>query len=844
MNGTPINQTNPNYHSNLYYVPPSTSLQPSEYERPTLPQMQIHNLNNQHLLQQQQQQQQQQQKQLQQQQQDHQFNLFQNNLDNSQRYSQHTFIPQQNNINVFPRSRQLVTAGIQNKTNVMVQKPVNSMMSEFIYTDQSLKILYGSLRSKIIKTHFCAFPENDLQIKGLIKQKIQEISANSPKLSSQSYMKFNSEIINQVFPIVENMVLFNEGNKFQKLDPNNMPEHLKQLYMESQNQRQSQISLPFSSSSSSSSSEKSLFDVSKLRSVIVNNDDNNNNNNNNNKSTNTNYKTMYDPLDTFIYDNEEESVPPVPTEMEGESAYNSNDGKFSSKNETMLKESESNDTYLGTGLDMKTMFTSMNEDTFHSRNNIDILPTENVIDSTTIYRDAIFNSANADKHVENDKMSSSLSSSPSSSSALVLPMDTNATLSSDQNLFSSLDHATKSLPISAGNESSKKIEYQMDNLFLEVSSADRKLNHDSNHNNRFSFSVGFEKLQNFNRKSPIFENHPFVIENNQVKLPLEKNDSYDQTSTLGNIVGYSSQETTLIEGLNVQSAIHNVVQIIVDTVLLFTPDQETITFEKLLSNINTTGSTVINYPYILLEIDELRPIYRSSNEHEQKNVIKLYGDKTYGGNGGGTFSAYRPISGEVFSFVNSQASLGKLTFRLRTPQGELFQDMNDIMEIENIKIIEDTDYYFEITLKSYTKLVYINDNQIVHFSNLQFFNKENIDNVDSTNPDIQPIQNNRLGFSSMINFLEKSTGHVIVQNSGTTYHNTFRIRYPYTIDLSTGHFTEEQFDNQPVNDLMTMLDDTVMLSGVAFNETIQTHISMRVLSRQSKSFIFSENVKL
>lgn len=384
----------------------------------------------------------------------------------------------------------------------------------------------------------------------------------------------------------------------------------------------------------------------------------------------------------------------------------------------------------------------------------------------------------------------------------------------------------------------KETNYEYDISLIQISSGDFPITAGKKRFHRFSFNCGFQREQSFQCKIPIFENYPFILDSSGKIVAV--NEKYDINNSLGKVTNYISYNiTNEIEGINIQKNYFNVTSIIIDYVYIYTGSKTELNYNI---NLNPTGTNIINYPFILLEIEELISVYSSTNKNEEKNVIKLIQDKTHNHNSH-NFSCYRTLSNEAYTFLSPLSSLNRLTFNIKTPQGTQFYDSTDIaVQISSINVVTISDrYYFRITLDKYIK--YLNNDHLILLSDIKFYDKSLLlDN--KTSNFLISIRNDFKPFNDLLLFLHDKNGHVIIQSEEKEYTNTFLIRYPSIFNVNDGTIQYKHFSNDcDVFELSNLLENLEIISGNILNLTIQSYVSMKIVTRLNKNKVSSENGK-
>ena len=379
--------------------------------------------------------------------------------------------------------------------------------------------------------------------------------------------------------------------------------------------------------------------------------------------------------------------------------------------------------------------------------------------------------------------------------------------------------------------------YQISQNYLSISSADRYF-FVGEKTNRYNFSVTFESQQMVTRRVPIHVNNPFNFDGTRLSQNTGP-DGYDPTQPLGVVVGFYDLDTGVVKGLNVPAKVTNVIELRVDSVTFYFSEED----HRFSSQCFNDGFTLLHYPYLLLEIQELVSVYKSTSEVCQKNVIKIMDDKTYcHGCDNFGYHVFRTVGPEVFTFPNPVASLNRLSIRFLTPDGMEIKTRPETALLKSVQIVNNPvtgDLYIEIKTYEYQPIAMFPRDHIVHLQDCDWFHGTS---YASGSP-----------WQEFKNWLSRDSGHVLQrdptnmmsQESTGDIYNKFYLKYPYDINWLTGQNAPKSFGSSSVSELMNLLETPTvrLVNGNMYNYTIQTNVSFIATSRTRSEKILSSNVR-
>ncbi len=387
---------------------------------------------------------------------------------------------------------------------------------------------------------------------------------------------------------------------------------------------------------------------------------------------------------------------------------------------------------------------------------------------------------------------------------------------------------------------------------LEVNSMDRDITIDPQH--RYNFQVSLGSTSDTWKRVALYENSPTVPATKEQAERGERGfnnggsgwrwgetgeqfPKYDPSKPPGNIVGYESIRENSTRGAKVYRDFKNVSQI--ELLQLVLPS-EFIWDPTRLSDSNADyQNDLLQYPFLLVHIEELDGVYISTN----KNVTTAFGKIVFEKDWSSDRSRYRnsfvrfgPSSKEAIKrFIPAPlASLNKLTISLLTPQGQRLRYDNDISPIKNIVfsdpplssgILNDADIsgnnrFIKITLKEYV--------------NSQMFNNTRKINIREYSTTLDEGEEKTTTLHNFESFIQRDQGHHIITTEASggascianRMVDTIYIQSKGSISRLTGLWESEWSDTE-VTSLSGLLEDEDG-GGYVYNMTHQCHISFRI----------------
>ena len=288
----------------------------------------------------------------------------------------------------------------------------------------------------------------------------------------------------------------------------------------------------------------------------------------------------------------------------------------------------------------------------------------------------------------------------------------------------------------------------------------------------------------------------------------------------------------------------------VEPVSLIMPnDSEIVPFD------NRIFLNMLHYPYLILNIDELKGVFNGTNNTADQAFSHMIFDKDYGSNTISTdslgdhinttknnfetqfiktFYRFTPAYFERKNFYNSPlASLNSLTISLTDPYGNKVNTQPDVLTIRatvvdannNGIVAEDLNNHLIDNTTGFPR-VNPNNHQYIKITTTTFFSNRLFKIGDKIR--IKATSDN----TAFNTFLNRAEGHVIINldveantvegNKG--FINALYISPPGTIDNSTGSLTANSYHATV---------GTITAGGKLINESLQTHLLFKVVTRDT-----------
>ena len=287
----------------------------------------------------------------------------------------------------------------------------------------------------------------------------------------------------------------------------------------------------------------------------------------------------------------------------------------------------------------------------------------------------------------------------------------------------------------------------------------------------------------------------------------------------------------------------------VEPVSLIMPnDSEIVPFD------NRIFLNTLHYPYLILNIDELKGVFNGTNNTADQAFSHMIFDKDYGSNTISTdslgdhinttrnnfetqfvktFYRFTPAYFERKNFYNSPlASLNSLTISLTDPYGNRVNTQPDVLTINAIEAEDvDTDVgagenpYLIDGTTGFPRTA-IAGTQYIKITTTTFFSNRLFKIGDKIR--IKATSDN----TAFNTFLNRAEGHVIINldvevntdNANKGFMNALYISPPGTIDTSTGGLTAGSYHATTGN---------ITAGGKLINESLQTHLLFKVVTRDT-----------
>lgn len=184
----------------------------------------------------------------------------------------------------------------------------------------------------------------------------------------------------------------------------------------------------------------------------------------------------------------------------------------------------------------------------------------------------------------------------------------------------------------------------------------------------------------------------------------------------------------------------------------------------------------IDFPYLMLQVDELSDVYDGLNQQVQKCTTMFVYDNAYKADNGRGYVIMRPLQNETKTFTPQLQTLQHLTFRLIKPNGTFLNESKDAFSVIRIDYTTYNELYLQVTLDQY-------------FDKNEFFVGDTIMiknySVNVANHHcISPIE-----FTEVGTFINRTIGHEIIRVGEANEHgytNNFYINAPSEFSPQTG----------------------------------------------------------
>jgi hypothetical protein len=345
--------------------------------------------------------------------------------------------------------------------------------------------------------------------------------------------------------------------------------------------------------------------------------------------------------------------------------------------------------------------------------------------------------------------------------------------------------------------------------------------------NRYSYLVKFNYVNKSIKKIEIYQNNPTIpytkstlsegIPNLSGFYFQETNSNYpayNVGTSLGNIIGYETVEVLVDDTINIQQNFKNIQSIEVTKVII--PADITNAITGRLYNFN------LNYPYVLLHIDEFNDVYEGTDDSIRRSFCQLIYENFYQSSNGRGYIVLKPVQGEKKIFHPSLLStMPSLNISIRDPNGDL---LNDSIDGYSILMVS-----YEPFNRTYLKIV---TNE--YFDKNEFFSGDKIHIKKYCAFTIDETQDSQI-LIDFNNFINRDSGHIITNigdASDNSFYKSFYIKAPGTFSSKDGVFTIEQtqIDNLVIFNCKntTINIDPPPANGYVLNMSLQNSISMKL----------------
>jgi hypothetical protein len=369
----------------------------------------------------------------------------------------------------------------------------------------------------------------------------------------------------------------------------------------------------------------------------------------------------------------------------------------------------------------------------------------------------------------------------------------------------------------------------MKEKFVCINSMDRDW---INQKNRYNYLVKFNYVHKSTKKVEIYENNPTIP---YTKSSLSTGianisgyyddnnifrDAYVASNPLGNVIGYEYVEILIDDNINVQENFKNVKSIEITKVII--PADITNATTGRLYNFN------LNYPYVLLQIDEFQDIYEGTNDSIRKSFCQLVYENFYRSSNGRGYIILKPVQNEKKTFHPSLLpSMPSLNISIVTPNGELLNDSTDGYSILQVS--------YEPFNRTYLKIITNN-----YFDKNEFYSGDKIFIKRYCAFKLDDTQDSEI-LSTLNNFINTESGHNICKigdASENSYYKSFYIKAPGLFSSETGIFTidEDQIKNLVTFNCKNNIESNPS-NGFVLNMSLQNSISMKITTVDVDSII-------
>ena len=376
---------------------------------------------------------------------------------------------------------------------------------------------------------------------------------------------------------------------------------------------------------------------------------------------------------------------------------------------------------------------------------------------------------------------------------------------------------------------------------------------------RFNYEIKFNPANNNWKKIPIYENNetkPASLKdlkegrrgvlNIKSEIPNgftfngKEYGVYDASKPKGNIIGYEYLHTSGTNGIIIPTIFRNIVEFEIIRVAL-PREYLKLNFDNISFIERQNIPLITQYPYILLQIDEIESNLNGSSNSITKAFTQLVCDIDEI-NPDYLYVEYKPLNNKIFYFDDLNI-LNNLSLKILTPDGNPIPIQNDVFEVTNIVI-------------SQTNQLYNNEGSlIVTFNNnydiLQITLQEEYFCYSYYINSVVRLININTNNEEWNKFLNRIEGHRVLGHSNTQIGSflkttTIYIQNKYELD---GNVNEENRnlnftllnDPIPIHSSSTILNNDIINSNeenicelykpLLINKTLQNNLSLKIKTK-------------
>lgn len=397
-------------------------------------------------------------------------------------------------------------------------------------------------------------------------------------------------------------------------------------------------------------------------------------------------------------------------------------------------------------------------------------------------------------------------------------------------------------------------------IFLLVNSQDRNWVKDEK---RYNYTIDFDSTLDLNEQIPFYENNPTIPHTktingkgvNNITGWLDESDplctiypKYNSNNDFGNIVGYESVKILNYENGNVGNVLKNIhsiqlTKVIVPLNIFLTSRLNIDSASASIDTANKDYDFNVNFPYLLLKIDEFDNVYEGTNNIIRKAFTQLIFESSYRCPNGRGYIILKPSQNEKRIFYPTALStINRLTISLLKPNGELLNDSRDgltIYQIQNSSM--NNNRLLNIVTSNYFSRNEFYKGDIVRIQNFTIYKSTNSNEY------------NDIGINKANKFINRSEGHEIIQLGDANesgYYKSFYIKSLTCFDEKLGEDIKDQEVinaiekfNEELNDDSHNLSCCNYSNGYLLNMSLQHSLSFSIKHQvQDSKVIASTNV--